>query len=889
METEELTQPETAEQTPAPPPPAAAPDQDPLVHVFSPPDKDGKQAKGQLPQSQLADALHNGYEHAVRVTSQEGKAGWMPASKVGAAVTSGGFTVGQPLPKSAGDTITTDSTGKKTFKPAGEPSKLGTAVREGALGVMGSVFPETQHPVRDMITAPFKPSPNEDVENDAVTEAAMHHMPLPIARIVSGAIHQSIDMAGKAKEAFQAGSPTAGVIRGLGAAVPVVGPAAVHAGEEIGEGLNLGTNKPVDIARVAHGGGSGAGLIAGLAAGTEKGQALTDTAIQTTAKPVIATAKAIAKVPDAVSSGVQTMRIARNPELAAAELPAEQLAIKATKPRNSINDINGKLAQALPDARRAADTLGLKVDSLDTAQKAVNQAKKDVWNEYQQRLEGNQSAEIDGNKVADAIEGTITKRFEQQNPAAAKAIREKADSYRRTMTMGEAEDFLQDANNELNSHYAKTKVNQRVAARDSATAHTVAEAGALRDQIYGKLDELTGPGAADIKQRYGALTTLEDVLQRRVNVAERAAPESLIEQMGKVDAAKQVGKGVFKIATGRPLAGAADIVGARQGLKAATAARTANDSNFLISKSFEKTTPRAAAEALPPREGPAESPVAIARGPEAAGPAPYRVGPGQVEPEQVGPENPSEKILAGGQGVVRRPTPLLPAAPAQAAESMPYRMGSNVIEPEYLEEPSPNVLANNQGVRVQPRQVMQLSGNGIARQRALPGIRLPAESDSTVMRSGVEVPNAPSASAAAEAVRARQASTLPRNIPSVSGGSPSIDIAPAKAVAPPAIRVNPDATARPSIFRPGTAPQGQVPRRLGSLGESLIKESEVKTGEAAKGAPVKVGTAAGAAADTANMKRAMDEVAPGKKFGDLSSAERGKVVQLAQRYKTEGK
>lgn len=873
MDTEELAQPETAEQP-------AAPAQDYMVHVFSPPDENGQQKKGQIPSSQLPDAMRNGYEHAVRVTSPEGKAGWMPAKKVGAAVTTGGYTVGEPMP---GDKTTTDSNGKKTFKPAGPPSKVATAAREGALGVLGSVFPETMHPVRDMITAPFKPSPDPEVEGTAQVQSAINHVPLPIARMTAGALQSSVNMGRKAKEAFQAGSPTAGVIRSLGAAVPVIGPAAVHAGEEIGEGLNLGTDKPVDIARVSHGAGSGAGLLANLALGTEKGQAATDAAIQTTAKPVIATAKAIAKVPDAVSSGVQTMRIARNPELAAAELPAEQLAIKATKPRNSINDIQGKLAQALPDARRAADSLGLKVDSLDTAQKAVTQAKKDVWNEYQSRLEGNQGAEIDGNKVADAIEGTITKRFEQQNPAAAKAIREKADSYRRTMTMGEAEDFLQDANNELNSHYAKTKVNQRVAARDSATAHTVAEAGALRDQIYGKLDELTGPGAADIKQRYGALTTLEDVLQRRVNVAERAAPESLIEQMGKVDAAKGMAKGAFKIVTGRPLAGAADIIGARQGLQAAKAARTANDSNFLIGKSFEKTTPRAAAEPLPPAEGPAESPINIARNP---GPAPYRVGPGQVEPEAVGPENPSEKILAGRQGVVRRPTPLLPAAPEQAAESLPYRMGSNVIEPEYLDEPSPNVLAKQQGVRVQP--VMQLSGNGIARARQLPGIRLPAESDSTVMRPGVEVPNAPSASAAAEAVRARQASTVsPRAIPAVSGGSPALDVlptngAPARNAAPAEIRVYPDPNARPSIFRQrqGGAPQGQIPRRLGSL-ESLIQEGQPASSDVGK-----VGTSAGAAADTANMKRAMDEVAPGKKFGDLSSTERSKVVQLAQKYKS---
>ena len=67
------------------------------------------------------------------------------------------------------------------------------------------------------------------------------------------------------------------------------------------------------------------------------------------------------------------------------------------------------------------------------------------------------------------------------------------------MGLEEAEDFLQSANNDLHTYYAKNKVGQQVAERDPSTGYVVAEAGQLRDSLYSALDNLTGPGAADLK------------------------------------------------------------------------------------------------------------------------------------------------------------------------------------------------------------------------------------------------------------------------------------------------------------------------------------------------------------------------------------------------------
>jgi hypothetical protein len=299
-------------------------------------------------------------------------------------------------------------------------------------------------------------------------------------------------------------------------------------------------------------------------------------------------------------------RMAGLPE---APLSPEQAATKALKPRNSIQQWKQTLGSALPDARAAADQL--KIDpstmTLDDAMTSVTTAKKGVWSEYQKLLGPNADATIDGNKVADAMEATITKRFEEQNPQAAEAIREKAAKYRRTLSLSDAEDYMQDVNNELTSYYAKHKVNQRVASRDSATGNVVAEGNALRNALTSKLSELTGQDAAAIRKRYGALTTLEDVIQRRQNVFERQQPDSLNEQVSKVRAAGKIARGV--VTSPMLLKGSlfplGDIAEGVRDLAAARSIKKNNDTNSLIQRAFSGTQPRGGLPFLPPNEGPA--------------------------------------------------------------------------------------------------------------------------------------------------------------------------------------------------------------------------------------------------------------------------------------------
>lgn len=528
-----------------------------MVDVFSPPDASNPYGvKGKVPASQLMDFYAKGFHPAVQVTNPEGQRGWLPPALVGDYTKNKGFKLGPPEQQNLDQVAQQKQVGPianaafNTLRPfyLGDPEH-----NRGPLDQLG-------YELKSLVTHPV----------DTAKQTVMQ----PINAYTQG-VNQEF---GTAKEQAAKGDTAGAIAHTAYGMIPFIGPQAGTAAEQLRSGDTSG-----GIGTMAS-----IGLQA-LSASPETGEMA--------AKPVTAlTTKSAALI----KQTAQAVKVARNPVAAAETLPAESLAIKATKPRNSINNIQQQMQSALPDARRAADSMGMEVKTLDDARAAALKAKQDVWDEYtNNHLEpGKQSgATIDGNKIADAMESKITRTMQLENPANAKAIQETADLYRRPIPLSEAEQLLQDSNNSLNSYYAKTKVSQRVAARDPETGPEVAKADALRQELNTQLDQLTGPGAKELKQRYGALQTFEDVLNRRINVAERAAPESLIEQMAKKDAAIGAGKGIFKMITGSPIAGAADVYGAYKGLQAAKDSRLANDSNFLIGNAFKKTQPTAAPSA----------------------------------------------------------------------------------------------------------------------------------------------------------------------------------------------------------------------------------------------------------------------------------------------------
>jgi len=254
---------------------------------------------------------------------------------------------------------------------------------------------------------------------------------------------------------------------------------------------------------------------------------------------------------------------------------------KAIKPRANAFGFNQSLKTALPDLQEAAQRAGIKVENIDHLDDVVARAKKEIWGQYEGLLGPNANATIDGNKIADAMVGTLDKRFVAQNPQRAAAIVEKANAYRKPMTLNEAEEYLQSANNELHSYYAKNKVNQSVALGDPDVAHVVKEGDALRSLLNNKLGELTGADASALKKRYGALSTLQSEIAPRKNVAGRQSPLSMQEQLSFAQGAGKIAKSVLNMQGGDALAGTAQMISSK-------VLKERNTTDNLIKIAFQK-------------------------------------------------------------------------------------------------------------------------------------------------------------------------------------------------------------------------------------------------------------------------------------------------------------
>lgn len=363
-----------------------------------------------------------------------------------------------------------------------------------------------------------------------------------------------------------------------------------------------------------------------------------------------------------------------------AAVPVEPAAalVQALKPRNTRVNFSKGLGLAMPEIKASERTLGKPIESVDDLLKATKNAKKRIWSQYEQ-MSGPQKAmqaQVDLSDVADAIENSIPKRVQMQNPSQAEGVRKIAAAYRTgKFSLEDAETLLRETNADLEAYYNKFPAARgRATLTNPDTAQTVAEAEALRTAIYSKLDAAgEGQAAAELKRRYGALLEVEDAAMRRANVAARQQPESLSEQIGKVRAAADMARGTWRVLHG-DFSGAADIASARAGTATAKYLKEQQTTNALIRRAFAsfKGAPVPVPMPAQPRIA-GLLPKANTRLGGGADPSYVRAVPGQyarrapaglLPPKSSGPVMPSSGT-----------PPTLPAAPAA-----PDRSGISVVK-----------------------------------------------------------------------------------------------------------------------------------------------------------------------------------------------------------------
>lgn len=375
---------------------------------------------------------------------------------------------------------------------------------------------------------------------------------------------------GKVKPVTRPGLDAAGV--GVELASNIVGGAGA-----VGVAKNFGLGAFKEAAKVGAKEGLRAGALAGFGTGLQQedktvGSVIKDTAIG--AGGGLALGFAAGPLPAAVAGVARGTKNFISPSVEAA-------LTKAIKPGKNNTVWSKALNTALPYLADTTKKLGIKVENLDDLSTVVKATKVRIWETIDDALGRNGKLEFDGNYIADEMLKSITKRTELQNPTLAEKIRFQADTYRRKVNVKEAEEFLEQANAELQGFYAQSGFKQRATSQNPQIGHVVNEAEAIRKSLDDIISTTDGTPFAYYKKLYGYLINLEKEVTGRVNVAVRQNPDSLAEQLSFAAGAGNIIESAANMQFGTALKGTAQILGGRY-------LKNKNTSDKLIKDAFKK-------------------------------------------------------------------------------------------------------------------------------------------------------------------------------------------------------------------------------------------------------------------------------------------------------------
>ena len=348
----------------------------------------------------------------------------------------------------------------------------------------------------------------------------------PAGPLLSDMLMGHVETGQKALAAAKDGRYSEAAGYGLATALPVVGPMAAGMGEKLGDGK---------VSEVA-------------------GELLAGAAVPKVAKGAMKVATKAGRAEIAVA-GTQAIDKVKT-TMVGPPNPVVQMT-QALRPKSTKTNFGADVDRAMPELKVSESALGRPIASVGDVIEAVKIAKERVWSQVEQAMGPQMQASLDASPIADAIQKSVPSKIRLEDPRAAAAILDVADKYRRTFTVQELETLLQDTNAKLESHYGKYPGQKRSALRSNPeVAHDVAMAEATRDLINKWIDQPgQGAGMQELKRRYGSLRSIEEEAYRRKNVADRQAPQSLNQQMSKVQAAGEMARGLFRGMHG-------DIVGA---------------------------------------------------------------------------------------------------------------------------------------------------------------------------------------------------------------------------------------------------------------------------------------------------------------------------------------
>ena len=302
-----------------------------------------------------------------------------------------------------------------------------------------------------------------------------------------------------------------GYIRGAESAIPLVGPMLSKAGDEFASGNLAG----------------GFGTTAAIAAPAVMGKV----------GPKIP--EAVAATPAAIQGG---WRKIGNPFGLAST--GQELLTQGISPRTSMTNFKPSLARAAADLK--AFDAESPIKSVQDLNDAIPDIKRKIWNEeVEPALKRQGSKPVEMKPVADAVRNQISdemREFDEGNADKLDALATKLENARDVTS---ANKLLKYVNGQLESYFQKFPAARRANLMNNPeTAGWEAARAELRNQFLTTLEDAGETGVRDARLRYGAFDTLQDAVERRVNVADRAKPMSLGRIVGLAAAIPTAGLSV---------------------------------------------------------------------------------------------------------------------------------------------------------------------------------------------------------------------------------------------------------------------------------------------------------------------------------------------------------
>ena len=393
-------------------------------------------AIGDVPLNQVEAAKKSGFKVGMDMISPNGTLGTIPADKYQAAMGKG-FQ-----PKTAVDSGSQPqqpSTEDKGFLHGVYENTLGPLVglgkdmedyyskkglvsqalesAGGPVAMIADALTDSNHPLHKLGAGLLQSALDQARATYDSTKDAASADAAALKALVHGDWSQANAQAGQG-----ASSGLEAVGHGIATVLPGVGPAAVKAGEDIGQG------------KTGEGLGEATGLIGAVLSPEIKGT--------------------VSDAASALRESIGNRFPSVKPVTAVEKLAA------ATLPKVGAGNFLQSAERALPELEKIAGITAAPRD-LAGVVKLTAETGKQLEAQFQSVLDPVKATAVDASPIADAMESKITKYLLEKSPDVADKIKEDAGFYlNKDMSLADLDEFRQSVNNELKTYYKKNNLSR---------------------------------------------------------------------------------------------------------------------------------------------------------------------------------------------------------------------------------------------------------------------------------------------------------------------------------------------------------------------------------------------------------------------------------------------